>query len=215
MCSPLSITVTILQIHLNVPLELVILRENRNHRHLSSRSWINLCYTTSYWPTILIRADIFEMLQIELWSLVIHRDAVPSIMTISNYNYKHSKLRTISHVIYLPVAFLQTSLAQSSAQSSIPLRLPTQIRGNHETRNRHDWRKRSRPQSCVRHAGTNISSNQRMLPYHQPLWMGPVWSGQEVNPNLQSNKALTTYLLSPPARTPVNNWTFGSVADSL
>ena len=116
------------------------------------------------------------MQYLQLWPLVL------------SHNYKHSKLRTILHVIYLPVAFLQTSFAQSSSQSSIPLRLPTQIHRNHETHNRHDWRKQSHPQCCVRHAGSSISSNQRMLLHHQPLWMGPVRSGQDVKQNLQTDK---------------------------
>src|SRR6266511_4314050 len=129
------------------------------------------------------------MFQIKPWSEVVHGDAVPQNMTISNRNCEHPKVQTILRVIYLQVAFLPTSVEQNSAQYSIRRCLPIQIRGNHEKCNRHDWRKRSRPQSCVRHAGSRVSSSLQMVLCHQPPWTGRVESGEVVRPNWQSQQS--------------------------
>ena len=106
------------------------------------------------------------MFQIKLWSDAVHGDAVPQNMTISNRNCEDPKAQTILRVIYLQVDFLPTFVEQSSVQSLIHRRLPTQIRGNHEKYNHRDWRKQSRPQYCDLHAGSKVSSSLQIVLYH-------------------------------------------------
>jgi len=78
-CSSQWVRVTglILQLHLNLALELVIFGEYRYHRNFKNFSRQFPGHKAVFERTVLVRANVAEMLYIQRWSIIVHRNAVP------------------------------------------------------------------------------------------------------------------------------------------